>query len=127
MASVSTPQMAWIASLLTATGVNVSSSLTVTVNVTGGWEVQIPVIVQMSNVSNDPVVNVFPSYDGGATYDINPMTSMALPMNIVAPRTSGSSIRLPTGQYAIQLLASGSQSQTFSVLTGVIITAVNNV
>jgi len=119
--------MAWIASLLTATGVNVSTSLTVTVNVTGGWEVQIPVIVQMSNVSNDPVVNVYPSYDGGVTYDINPMTSAALPMNIVAPRTSGISVRLPTGQYAIQLLASGSQSQTFSVLTGVIITAVNNV
>lgn len=126
MAVVSTPVLAWVASILTATGVTQSGSLTVTVNNTSGWEVQIPIRIQQSNVSNDPVVNVFASDDGGANYDTAPMTSFALP-RVSGGGVTQATIRLPTGQYAIQLLNTGPSSSSFSVLTQIVVTAVNNV
>ena len=124
---VSTPVLAWVASILGAsTGVNQSSSLTVTAANTQGWEIMVQVKVQVSAVSNDPVINIYPSNDGGTSYDTSAMTSFALPRVSGGGITSGS-IRLPTGQYAIQLLASGPHSQSFQVLTQQVITAVNNV
>lgn len=125
--SVSTPQIAWTASLLGgATGVNQSSSLTTTVNITGNWEVQVPVKIQFSSVSADAVINAYPSNDGGANYDSNPAFSISI------ARASGgglrqTSIRLPVGQYALQLLNSGPSSATFQVLTAMVVTAINNV
>jgi hypothetical protein len=129
MATISTPVTAWVATLLAATGTNQSTSLTVTVNITAGWEVQIPVQVQYSNVSADAVVNVYSSMDGGANYETSPLMSFSLPSvtNLPATRLVKSSIRLTTGQYAIQLLASGSSSESFAVLTQAVITAINNV
>lgn len=122
--TVSTPVLAWVASLLATTGVTQSSSLTTTVNITQGWEVQIPVKVAFSNVSADAVINAYPSNDGGATFDSNPAFSISV------ARASGlkqTSVRLPVGQYALQLLNSGPNSATFQVLTQMVVTAIQNV
>src|SRR3954454_5813390 len=110
MATVSTPTLAWTASLIAgSTGATQSASLTTTVNITNGWEVQVPVKIQFSNVSADAVINAYPTNDGGAAYDSNPAFSIS-----VARATGGglrqTSIRLPVGQYALQLLNSGPSS-----------------
>lgn len=127
MATTSTPVLAWTASLISAsTGANQSTSLTTTVNITNNWEIQVPIKVQFSNVSADAVINAYPSDDGGAAYDSNPAFSISV------ARASGgglrqTSIRLPVGQYALQLLASGPSSQSFQVLTQMIVTAIANI
>lgn len=124
--TTSTPVIAWTAALLTsAGGVNQSSSLTVTVNITGAWEVQVPVSIQYSNVSADAVINAYPSNDGGATYDSNPAFSISIARAASSVRRT--SIRLPVGQWALQLLNSGPNSATFSVLTAMVVTSILNV
>lgn len=124
--SVSTPVLAWTASLIGgATGVNQSSSLTTTVNITGNWEVQVPVKIQFSNVSADAVINAYPSNDGGATYDSNPAFSISIAR--AAGATRQTSIRLPVGQWALQLLNSGPNSATFQVLTAMVVTSIQNI
>lgn len=124
--TVSTPVIAWTAALLTSGGgVTQSASLTVTVNITGAWEVQVPVSIQYSNVSADAVINAYPSNDGGATYDSNPAFSISIARAGSSVRRT--SIRLPVGQWALQLLNSGPNSATFSVLTAMVVTAINNV
>lgn len=127
-AVVSTPTLAWVAAILgSLTGVNQSSSLYVTVNITGAWEIQIPIQARYSAISADPTVAVYASSDGGANYDTTPMTGMSIVRVAVATanlRTA--SLRLPTGQYLIQLIASGPNSQSFAVLTGMVVTAINN-
>lgn len=127
MATVSTPVLAWTASLVAAaTGANQSTSLTTTVNITNNWEVQVPIKIQFSNVSADAVINAYPSNDGGAAFDSNPAFSIS-----VARATGGglrqTSIRLPVGQYALQLLNSGPSSATFQVLTAMVVTSIQNV
>ena len=122
---VSTPVLNWVASIMAGTAVNQSSSLTATVSLTGGWEIQIPVAVQFSNVSADPVISIYPSMDGGATYDTTAMTAFAV--GRISTGKGQASIRLSSGQYAIQLLNSGPNTATFMVLTQVVITAINNV
>lgn len=126
MATNSVPVATWVATLLTLAngGVTNSGSLTVTVNVTAGWEIQIPIQCRFSLVSADPVIYIYPSMDGGATYDTTPMTAFAIAR--IASATAQASIRLSTGQYALQLVASGSNSQSFAVLTQMVITAINN-
>src|SRR3990167_7892856 len=98
--SVSTPVAAWVATLLTGQGTNVSSHVYVSVNITSGWEVQIPVRVQMSNVSADPIVNVFADMDGATAngYDTTPFVSFAI-ARISGGGIRQASIRLSTGQY----------------------------
>ena len=123
---VSTPVVAWVASILTSTGVNQSSSLTVTVNITSAWEVLLPVRVQFSNVSADPIISVYPSNDGGTTYDTTAFTTFSV-SRISGGGAGQASLRLPTGQYVIQLLNSGPNSASFIVGTQMVMTAVNNV
>lgn len=123
--SVSTPVLGYVASLISAaTGVNQSSSLTTTVNITGNWEIQVPVAIQFSNVSADAVINAYPSNNGGATYDSNPAFSISIARAAGAIRQT--SIRLPVGQWALQLLNSGPNSATFQVLTAMVVTAILN-
>lgn len=124
MATVSTPVAAWTASIMAGTAVNQSSSLTATINITAHWEIQVPVAVQFSNVSADPVVIVYPSMDGGANYDTTPMTSFAI--GRVSSGKGQASIRLATGQYALQLLNSGPNTATFQVLTPMVLSAILN-
>lgn len=110
------PFSTWVASILTATGVNVSSSLYVTVNITAGIEVYVPVQVQVSAVSADPVVEVMSTMDGGANFETVPLVSFGIP-RVSGGGLSKSSVRLSTGQYLLRLLASGPNSQSFAVLT----------
>ncbi len=122
---VTTPVAAWVASIMTATGVVQSASLTATCQVTAGFELQLPVRVQFSNVSADPVINVYATMDGGANYDTTPLTSFSI--SRIASATGQASIRLSTGQYAIQVLNSGPNSALVSILTSLVITSVQNV
>lgn len=126
--SVVTPQLAWIASLLPATATATSGSLTVTVNITAGWEVNLPVQISFkSGVSADAVINAYPSSDGGTTYDNNPAFSMSIGRGTVSSTVRQTSIRLPVGQYALQILNSGPSSGSAAILTGMVVTAINNV
>ena len=125
MATVSTPVSAWVATILASTGLAQSTSLTVTVNITGGFEVQIPFEVSMSNVSADPVVEVYPTMDGGANFDTVAMTSFSI-ARVSGGGVARASIRLSTGQYVIRLIASGSDSQKYAVLTQMVLTAMLN-
>lgn len=127
MATVSTPVSAWVASILTLAngGVNQSSSITATVNITSGWEIQLPIQCRFSNVSADPVISIFPSMDGGTTYDTTAMTSFSI--GRIASATGQASIRLSTGQYAIQMLNSGPNSASFAILTQLVVTSIQNV
>lgn len=125
MATVSTPVLAWQASLIgAATGLAQSTSLTTTVNLTQGWEISLPISIQYSNVSADAVVNAYPSDDGGSSFDSNPAFSISIARSQGAVRRT--SIRLPVGQYALQLLNSGPNSATFQALTAMIVTAIVN-
>ena len=124
MATVSTPVSAWTASVMAGTATAQSTSLTATLQITSGWEIQIPVAVQFSNVSADPVVNIYPSMDGGANYDTTPLLSFNI--SRISTGKGQASIRLSTGQYVLQLVNSGPNTATFMVLTQVVITAVNN-
>ena len=126
MSSISIPILAWLASLLATTATSTSGSLTVTVNITQGWEVSIPVQMSwISGVSADGVVNAYPSYDGGVTYDNNPAFSIG-----IARQAGGTmkqaSIRLPVGQWALQILNSGPSSGSAAVVTGQVLTAILN-
>jgi hypothetical protein len=125
MATVSIPVLAWTASLLATAATAVSGSLTTTVNITQGWEIQIPVAVSWkSAVSADAVVNAYPSNDGGATFDINPAFSIS-----IARVTGGkgqTSIRLPVGQWALQVLNSGPSTGSASIGTQMVVTAILN-
>lgn len=124
MATNSKPVAAWVAAIMAGTAVNQSSSLTATVNITSEWAIQIPFAFQFSNVSADPVINIYRSMDGGATYDTTPMNSFSI--GRVSTGKGQASIVLPTGQYCFQLLNSGPNTATGMVLTYLVITAFNN-
>lgn len=125
MAVISTPLIAWVASLQALTGIQYSASLYFSVNLTAGFEITLPIQVRFSLVSADPIVNVYRSLDGGANYDVNPFLSFAIQR--LASRTVQQSIAIPTGQYLLQVQHSGSNSASVGILTGAVITAINNV
>lgn len=124
---VSTPVLAYSAAILALAsgGVAQSSTIMVTINNTANWEVRVPIQIRYSNVSADALINVYPSRDGGATFDTDPMTSWSI------PRTQGTSrqvsVALPTGQYQLALINSGPNSASFAVNTLEYLTAVINV
>jgi hypothetical protein len=107
---------------MAATRLGPGQSATATVFITAGWEMQLPVWVRFSRVSGDPQIFVYPSSDGGATFDSVPMTSFSITR--VATGTAQASARIPTGIYAIQVQMSGGETATFQILTAMIITAI---
>lgn len=117
-----TPRITWVATIMAGTPVGQSASLTATLNLTQGWEMQVPFRVRFSYVSSDPNVYFYPSMDGGASYDTDPLTSISI--GRIAAGTAQKSISLATGQYAVQLLNSGPNTATFMILTQIIHTAV---
>ena len=119
--------MTWQAALFAATGMAQSiNSNTVALNNTGGWEARIQAQIQYSNVSNDAVINVYQSLDGGASYDLQPLFSIAIPMQTVAPRIGRVSFAIPQGQYILQIVNSGPNSATITIPTYTLIANVNN-
>lgn len=123
--AVATPQLAWVASIMTAAATSQSGSLTATVNITQGWEINVPVqVTWKSGVSADAIVNAFPSSDGGATYDVNPSYSVSIARGTTSSVTRSTSLRLPTGQWALQILNSGPSTGSAAVLTVVVLTGI---
>ncbi len=102
--------------------------MTFTVNITQAWQVKVPINVLFpTNVSAGPQFNVYRSMDGGVAFDTVPLQPYGL------PRQSGgnqrASIKMETGQYAVQVLVGGGSTATWTVqvLTQEITTAVVNV
>jgi hypothetical protein len=121
--SVATAVKAWVATLSAGGFISHGQSLTVTVHLTQGWEIQIPVGARYgTGVSLASPVLAYPSNDGGATYDTEPIATASIPA--IASVNKVVSLRLTTGQYAIQIQSS-SPSTTFFVLTQEVITAFN--
>lgn len=123
-AVVSTPILTWVAAILPG-GVGQSSSLTTTINLTNAWEIQAPVQVQWitSAISADPIINFYAISGAGGTPDTVPFASFSIARATVAQ----SSIRLPVGQYLVQLQNSGPYTATFIIQTQQVLTAINNV
>jgi hypothetical protein len=118
------PQIGWIASIMATTAIAQSASVTATNITVLGWEAEIPVqLTWKSTVSADGVINAFPSSDGGTHYDTNPAFSISI------ARTAGSvtqqtSIRVPTGIWALQVLMSGPSSGSVAINTAQVISAI---
>jgi hypothetical protein len=116
------PVLAYTATLLAGSAIAAGNSLTVTVNITQGWEVQVPVNIRYATASLDTGVFAYPSSDGGASFDNQPIVAFAIPaVHIVNSRGS---VRLSTGMYAIEIRSS-SLSITIQVLTQQVVTAIN--
>ena len=124
MASIK-PKLAWIATIMAGSAVAQSVSLTATINITQEYQVRFPVAVHFLSVSADPVIKIYPSSDGGNTFDTDAMTAFSVTR--VVGGKGQKSITLSTGQYAIQLQASGPNTQTIQLLTQQILTAYESV
>lgn len=123
--AVATPVETWAATIQAGVGIGQSASFTFTVNITQAWEIRIPInILFPTNVSAGPQINAYRSTDGGVTFDTVPLQPLGF------PRQSGGNervtLRLETGQYAVQVLSGGGSSATWTVQvnTQEIITAI---
>lgn len=122
------PILTWGSTIQAGVGIGQSSSFTFTIHLTQAWQVVCPVIVRFpTNVSAGPQINVYRSMDGGATFD----TIAIQPLGI--SRQSGGSqqmsLKLETGQYAVQVLSGGGSSATWTVqvLTQQFLTSITQV
>lgn len=119
--SVMNPVKTWVSTLNAGGFISSGQSLTVTVNITQQWEIQVPCGVRYgSNVSLAVAVFVYPSNDGGATFDTEPLVAFTIPTTASVNKVA--SVRLSTGMYAVRLLSS-SPSTSFYVFTQEVITA----
>ncbi len=124
MATVSTPVKTWVATLNAGGFISQGQSKTVTVNLTQGWEIQVPLGVRYgSNVSLATLIQIYPTNDGGATFDNVPLVAFTIPTSASANQVA--SVRLTTGMYAVQMVSS-SPSTTFFTLTQEILTSYLN-
>ena len=121
MPIVSTPVLAYVASLMAGTQVQYSTATTVTICMTGAFEAQVPFKFQFSAASADPTIDFYKSEDGGVTFDTNPLFGISIPY--LAQGASQSSIKIPTGIYAVKIFNSSSQTATAFVLTQEVLTA----
>lgn len=121
---VSNPVKTWLDTLSAGGFISHGQSFTCTVHLTQGWEIQVPIGVRHgTNVSLASTINVYPSSDGGVSFDSVPQMAFSIPT--LASGRQVLSIRLRTGQYAIQVQVS-SPSCTVFALTQEAITAVQN-
>jgi hypothetical protein len=118
-----TPVKAWVAQLFAGGFISHGQSLTLTVALTQGWEIQIPVEIRYgTNVSFGAAFYVYPSSDGGASFDTEPL--LAFGSRTLANSSIRSTVKLTTGIYAMRVLIS-SPSVTVRVLTAEVLTAVD--
>ena len=116
------PVKAFIAAPNAGSAVAAGGSLTVTVNITQGWEVQVPCFARYAaNVSLATAVYVFPTSNGGATFDTEPLVSFSISSATASVHKQGT-VRLTTGMYAIQIQTS-SPSVSIGCLTCEVVTA----
>lgn len=130
--SIATPVLAWISTIQANTGLTNTANLTVTVNITSGWQIVVPVRVLTPNttgISSGATISVYRSLDGGNNYDNIAIAPMGLPRPTAASMTQQASLKLETGQYAIQIQAGGNSvasTWTVSVLTCQVLTSILN-
>lgn len=123
--SVATKVLAWTNTGIHAgTAVAAGNSRTFTFSLTAGWEIQIPCFAFAATASLDSGVYVYPTSDGGANYDTEPLVSFSIRTAAAHSALKAASVRLTTGQYAVELRAS-SPTCTFGIRTCLVITAVN--
>ena len=121
--SVATPVKTWVATLNAGGFISAGQSNTVTVLITGAWEIQIPMGARYgSGVSLASAVLAYPSNDGGTTFDTEPIAATSIPATASIAKVA--SLRLTTGIYAVETRSS-SPSTTFFVLTQEVLTAFN--
>ena len=123
MSTVATPVLTWSASLHSGSGIAASTIMSAILAITQGWEARVPIrVFYASQVSNDVVVSVFPTRDGGANYDTIVMTSFSIARTVSAAVQQ--SIVLPgPGIYQIQVLNSGPNVGSLQIPTFEIVTA----
>ena len=121
MATSARPVLAWVETLMDGTQVNASSYITATLHCTSGYEIQVPVKFTFSNVSADPIIYIYPSSDGGATFDSTAMYAFSVQYVVGGSRQN--SIKLPTGQYALAILNAAHTTSTVQLLTQQVLTA----
>lgn len=112
--AVATPVLTWVAAVQPGIAVGNSGSYTFNVDITQQWAMVVPVIVRFpTNVSAGPQVLVYRSTDGGTSYDTVALTPLGL------ARQSGGfqqvSVKLETGNYAVQVLVGGGSTSTWTV------------
>ncbi len=125
---VSIPVVTYVQALLALAsgGLAQSASLTLTVALTQGWEIRVPVqFSHVGSISADPIVNVYRSFDGGVNYESQPFQQVAL-WRVTGGGSRTSVLALPTGQYYLQLTNAGPHSACFGVLTQEVITALQH-
>jgi hypothetical protein len=129
MATNSTPQIAYLSTILPLQGVAGSSNITATlINATAAWEIRIPFQgVQAANVSAGPELWVYEAVAGSS--GAAPLWT-TLPLVFPIPfRSSGNDtqiIRLDTGLYLISLNSGGPNTSSIGALTAQLITGVLN-
>lgn len=121
--AVSTVIQAFLPTMIAGTGIVGSSSITATFNITSAWEAQIPIRTrqQVTTCSAPPEIRVYRSTDGGVSYANVPLPVFSVPL--LAGSEQDLTIRLDTGQYAIQLVSGGPLTASFAILTQYVITA----
>lgn len=119
------PHTAFLSALLSGQAVAGSSSLTVTLAITSGFEVRVPVqSVQASNVSAAPEVYAYRAVAGAAgtpKYETQGATGAVFTRTASGDQTDV--IVLDTGMWCLQLLSGGPNTASFLVLTQEVITA----
>lgn len=129
--SIANPIKTWAATIQAGVGIGNSGSFTFTINLTQAWQVAVPVIVRPpANVSAGPQINVYRSQDGGNSFDTVPIQPLGLVrMNSSQAAFQQASLKLETGQYAIQVLVGGGSTATWTVqvLTQEYLTAIQNI
>lgn len=126
--SVSTPALAWVATINAGIGIGQSANFTFTVHITQAWQIVVPIKVFFpTNVSAGPQFLVYRSSDGGTTFDTIPLQPLSIARQSGTSATG--SIKLETGNYCVQVLSGGGSAATWTiqVLTQQILTAINNV
>ncbi len=116
------PIQAFVAQLQNGTAVAGSGSLTVSFQITAGFQAFIPIkVVTPANISAGPEVHVYRSVDGGANWETESTVVD------VFRRASNSTMMhvsiIETGQYLIRVLAGGPNTATVYVDTAMVITA----
>jgi hypothetical protein len=120
------PYKAAVAALQTGQRVAPSAFMTATVNALSVWQIELPIQVAWGTASSDATVDVYPSYDNGATWDSLPMLSFSIAKpSANSGGTARRSIRLPTGLYALKISpGGGSVTASVALLTAAVMTAV---
>lgn len=125
--AVATPVITWSSTIQAGIGIGQSSSFTFTIHLTQAWQCVVPIQVRFpTNVSAGPQISVYRSLDGGATFDTVPIQPLGI--NRQSGGSATISLKLETGQYAVQILSGGGSSATWTVqvLTQSILTSILN-